>query len=115
MLCGGGYPCYDKPQENKLRRRNQIMYFNLDDLVRPNIKKLVPYSTARDEFKGKANIFLDANENSLGSPLTRWYNRYPDPLQLKLKEKISAVKGILVPNIFLGNGSDEVIDILYRC
>ncbi len=90
------------------------MNFNINDLVRENIKKLVPYSSARDEFKGEASIFLDANENSLGSPLAKWYNRYPDPLQLKLKEKISSVKAVPVPNIFLGNGSDEVIDILFR-
>jgi histidinol-phosphate aminotransferase len=57
--------------------------FNLDLLLRPNIKKLTAYSSARDEFKGEAKIFLDANENSLGSPLKKWYNRYPDPLQLK--------------------------------
>lgn len=90
------------------------MSFNIDDLIRPNIRKLTPYSTARDEFKGEAHIFLDANENSLGSPLTKWYNRYPDPLQLKLKEKISEVKGVPIQNIFIGNGSDEVIDILFR-
>lgn len=90
------------------------MSFDLDVLVRPNIKNLVPYSSARDEFKGEANVFLDANENSFGSPLTKWYNRYPDPLQIKLKEKISEIKGIPVPNIFLGNGSDECIDILLR-
>jgi len=90
------------------------MDFNLDNLVRENIKKLVPYSSARDEFKGEANVFLDANENSLGSPLIKWYNRYPDPLQLKVKEKLSAIKGVPVNNIFLGNGSDECIDVLIR-
>lgn len=88
--------------------------FNLDDLLRDNIKRLVPYSSARDEFKGQANIFLDANENSLGSPLNKWYNRYPDPLQWKVKEKISAIKGIISSGIFLGNGSDECIDLLIR-
>ncbi len=88
--------------------------FNLDELVRPNIKKLVPYSTARDEFKGTAKVFLDANENALGSPLTKWYNRYPDPLQWKIKEKLSAIKGVPAGNIFLGNGSDECIDVLQR-
>ena len=86
----------------------------IDKLLRENIKKLVPYSSARDEFKGEASVFLDANENSFGSPLTKWYNRYPDPLQLKVKEKISAIKGVPVENIFLGNGSDECIDILFR-
>jgi len=88
--------------------------FQLDKLLRNNIRRLVPYSSARDEFKGEANVFLDANENSLGSPLTRWYNRYPDPLQWKLKEALSRVKGIAPQHIFLGNGSDECIDILYR-
>lgn len=90
------------------------MEFNLDNLIRGNIKNLVPYSSARDEFKGQASIFLDANENSFGSPLTKRYNRYPDPLQLKVKEKLSGIKGMPVPNIFLGNGSDECIDILIR-
>jgi histidinol-phosphate aminotransferase len=88
--------------------------FNLDTLLRPNIKSLVPYSSARDEFKGKEGIFLDANENSFGSAVGEHLNRYPDPLQWKLKEKISQVKGVPVQNIFLGNGSDEAIDICYR-
>src|SRR5690349_16398683 len=90
------------------------MNFDLNSLLRENIKKLVPYSSARDEFKGEANVFLDANENSLGSPLTKWYNRYPDPLQMKVKEKLSSIKAVPVENIFLGNGSDECIDILFR-
>ncbi len=90
------------------------MSFDLNNLLRENIKKLVPYSSARDEFKGEARIFLDANENSYGSPLTKWYNRYPDPLQLKLKEKLSAIKGVPMENTFLGNGSDECIDVLQR-
>ena len=89
--------------------------FNLASLVRSNIKKLSPYSSARDEFSGKASVFLDANENSLGSPLTKWYNRYPDPLQKNVKEKISFIKKVPVQQIFLGNGSDEPIDILLRC
>ncbi|HEY4205477.1 MAG TPA: histidinol-phosphate transaminase [Puia sp.] len=88
--------------------------FQLDKLLRDNIRQLVPYSSARDEFKGEAQVFLDANENSLGSPLTRWYNRYPDPLQWKVKEALGRVKGIAPHHIFLGNGSDECIDILYR-
>ncbi|HTI94404.1 MAG TPA: histidinol-phosphate transaminase [Puia sp.] len=88
--------------------------FDLDKLLRDNIRKLVPYSSARDEFKGEAEVFLDANENSLGSPLTRWYNRYPDPHQWKVKEAISKIKGIPPQHIFLGNGSDECIDLLYR-
>ncbi len=88
--------------------------FNLDSLLRENIKKLVPYSSARDEFKGDASIFLDANENSYGSPLIKWYNRYPDPTQWKVKEKLSEIKTVPPNNIFLGNGSDECIDILFR-
>jgi histidinol-phosphate aminotransferase len=88
--------------------------FSLDNLLRNNIKKLVPYSSARDEFKGEASIFLDANENSFGSPLPKWYNRYPDPLQWKLKEKLSEIKAVPPANIFLGNGSDECIDVLFR-
>jgi histidinol-phosphate aminotransferase len=90
------------------------MSFDLNKLLRENIKRLVPYSSARDEFKGEAKIYLDANENSFGSPLTRWYNRYPDPLQIKVKEKISSIKNVTVQNIFLGNGSDECIDVLIR-
>jgi len=88
--------------------------FQLDDLLRDNIRPLVPYSSARDEFKGEAQSFLDANENSLGSPLMKWYNRYPDPMQWKVKEAIARIKGIPPQHIFLGNGSDECIDILYR-
>jgi histidinol-phosphate aminotransferase len=89
--------------------------FDLNKLTRDNIKKLVPYSSARDEFSGDAKVFLDANENSLGSPLIKWYNRYPDPHQVKLKEAISKVKNVSPEKIFLGNGSDECIDLLYRC
>lgn len=90
------------------------MSFDINNLLRENIKNLVPYSSARDEFKGEANIFLDANENSLGSPLTKWYNRYPDPMQIKVKEKLNEIKGVPVDHIFLGNGSDECIDVLIR-
>lgn len=89
--------------------------FNLDKLTRANIKKLTPYSSARDEFSGEAKVFLDANENSLGSPLIKWYNRYPDPHQQLLKQKLAAIKGIGTAHIFLGNGSDECIDLLFRC
>src|SRR4029077_8941143 len=88
--------------------------FQLENILRENIKKLVPYSSARDDFKGEASVFLDANENSMGSPLPKAYNRYPDPLQWKVKEALSKVKGVPEQNIFLGNGSDECIDILYR-
>src|SRR6478609_2624984 len=90
------------------------MAFNLNNLIRENIKKLTPYSSARDEFSGEAKVFLDANENSLGSPLTKWYNRYPDPHQRAIKQKLSMVKGIGAEHIFLGNGSDECIDLLFR-
>ncbi len=89
--------------------------FNPDNLVRNNIRNLKPYSSARDEFKGEAKIFLDANENSLGSPLLKWYNRYPDPMQWKIKDKLSVIKQVPVDQIFLGNGSDEPIDLLFRC
>ena len=89
--------------------------FSLNSLTRDNIKSLKPYSSARDEFSGEAKVFLDANENSLGSPLMKWYNRYPDPHQVKLKEAISAIKSVDADQIFLGNGSDECIDLLYRC
>jgi histidinol-phosphate aminotransferase len=88
--------------------------FNLDKLLRDNIRALVPYSSARDEFKGEAKVMIDANENSLGSPLTRWYNRYPDPHQWKVKEAVSKIKGIAPQHIFMGNGSDECIDLLFR-
>ena len=88
--------------------------FNLNNLLRENIRNLVPYSSARDEFKGEASTLLDANENAYGSPLEASYNRYPDPLQHELKLKLSQIKGVPARNIFLGNGSDEAIDILFR-
>ncbi|QQT28138.1 histidinol-phosphate transaminase [Sphingobacterium spiritivorum] len=88
--------------------------FNLTDLLRDNIKNLVPYSSARDEFKGEASILIDANENAFGSPLNHNYNRYPDPLQHQVKDKLSHIKGVPAANMFLGNGSDEAIDILFR-
>jgi histidinol-phosphate aminotransferase len=90
------------------------MEFNLESLVRENIKQMTAYSSARHEFSGMAAVFLDANENSFGSPLPENYNRYPDPLQITVKEKISKIKGVPVKNIFLGNGSDEAIDLLFR-
>ena len=90
------------------------MRFVLEEILRENIKKLVPYSSARDEFSGEASVYLDANENSFGSPLTKWYNRYPDPLQKKVKERLGEIKAMPVNQIFLGNGSDECIDILFR-
>lgn len=84
----------------------------LSSLLRPNILSLAPYSSARNEYSGKvARVFLDANENPYNKP----FNRYPDPLQVELKEAISKVKGVPAGNIFLGNGSDEAIDLPYRC
>jgi histidinol-phosphate aminotransferase len=90
------------------------MEFNLDSLVRENIKKMTAYSSARHEFTGEASVFLDANENAFGSPLPNNFNRYPDPLQMEVKEKLSKIKGVPSQNIFLGNGSDEAIDLFYR-
>jgi histidinol-phosphate aminotransferase len=84
--------------------------FTLEKLVRKNVLKLKPYSSARDEFQGTASVYLDANENPYPSP----FNRYPDPHQTKLKEKIAGIKNVLVNQIFLGNGSDEPIDLLIR-
>ncbi len=83
---------------------------NLNKLLRKNIKNLQPYSSARDEFSGEAMVFLDANENPFNEP----YNRYPDPLQRKLKKKIALLKDVMSEQIFLGNGSDEPIDLLIR-
>ncbi len=98
--------------------------FDLYKLVRENIKKLKPYSSARTEYSGDAAVFLDANENSYGSPVLlpshsgegagARLNRYPDPLQWNLKNQLSKIKGIPSQNIFIGNGSDEVIDLAYR-
>ena len=83
----------------------------LKELVRPNIWSLKPYSSARDEYSGfEATVFLDANENPFNPP----YNRYPDPLQHELKEQLSVVKEVPAANIFLGNGSDEAIDLVFR-
>ena len=82
---------------------------NIQNLVRENIKNLTPYSSARDEFSADAGVFLDANENPFGD-----YNRYPDPYQKALKAEISKLKNIEANKIFLGNGSDEVIDLLMR-
>ena len=90
------------------------MNFVLNDIVRNNIKLLKPYSSARHEYNGRAEIFLDANENSYGSPLPINYNRYPDPLQWQLKFAIAKIKGVPAENIFVGNGSDEAIDIAFR-
>lgn len=86
----------------------------LGGLLRENIKKLVPYSSARDEYQGEASVFLDANENAYGSPLAKQFNRYPDPMQYAIKMRLSEIKGVPARNIFIGNGSDEAIDILFR-
>jgi len=80
------------------------------ELVRPNIQQLKPYSSARDEYQGEASVFLDANENPLNEP----YNRYPDPLQRALKEKVAALKFVDPDWLFFGNGSDEPIDLIFR-
>ena len=84
--------------------------FDVNKICRDNIRVLKPYSSARDEFKGSEGVFLDANENPFNTP----YNRYPDPLQWKVKEKLASFKGVQPEQIFLGNGSDEAIDILMR-
>lgn len=90
------------------------MEFNLTSLIRENIKSLKPYLSARHEFTGKASVFLDANENAFGSPLEENFNRYPDPLQWQVKFQLARIKGVPAENIFIGNGSDEVIDLAYR-
>ena len=82
----------------------------LEQLLRKNILQLRPYSCARNEFQGQASVYLDANENPYNAP----YNRYPDPLQRELKDRIAAIKGLRPGQIFLGNGSDESIDVLFR-
>jgi histidinol-phosphate aminotransferase len=83
---------------------------NIQDLVRKNIRELKPYSSARNEYKGEASIFLDANENPYNTP----YSRYPDPLQWMLKEKIAGIKGVTPQQMMLGVGSDEPIDLVIR-
>jgi histidinol-phosphate aminotransferase len=85
-------------------------FVDISTLVRKNILAMKPYSSARDEFKGEAEVFLDANENPYPSP----YNRYPDPLQRNVKEKLAILKDVTPEQIFLGNGSDEAIDLLIR-
>ncbi len=90
------------------------MTFDLNRIARRNIRDLKPYSSARSEFSGSAQIFLDANENAHGSPAGEGLNRYPDPLQRKLKRAIGELKGVAPSRIFLGNGSDEAIDLLLR-
>jgi histidinol-phosphate aminotransferase len=82
--------------------------------ILPHIWNLKPYSSARDEFKGNEGIFLDANENPIGSGLEENFNRYPDPLQWHIKEQIAQIKNCSIDEVFLGNGSDEAIDLLIR-
>lgn len=88
--------------------------FDIRRVIRPHIFDLTPYSSARDEYTGKEGVFLDANENPLGSVLSEAYNRYPDPHQVLIKEKLAPIKGVQPNQIFLGNGSDEAIDLLVR-
>lgn len=87
---------------------------NIQDFLRKNIKNFKAYSSARDEYSGKEGIFIDANENALGSVTSTEFNRYPDPQQKILKKRISEIKNVNPEQIFLGNGSDEAIDLLYR-
>ncbi len=89
------------------------MAFDILKVVRPNIAKLKPYSSAKAEYNGEANVLLDANENSLGSPLTKWYNRYPDPKQQAVKEKVAFIKQVSAKQVLIGNGSDEIIALLF--
>ena len=86
----------------------------IGDLIRKHLKNFIPYSTARDDFKGDRGIFLDANENALGSVISENWNRYPDPRQSYLKQAMGKSKGITTECIFMGNGSDEPIDLLIR-
>ncbi|HVD99459.1 MAG TPA: histidinol-phosphate transaminase [Cytophagaceae bacterium] len=88
--------------------------FNINNILRENIKKTKPYSSARDEYNGHEGIFLDANENPIGSVTKENFNRYPDPLQKEVKERLSELKRVKPSQIFLGNGSDEAIDLLFR-
>ena len=83
---------------------------SLEELVRPNVWRMQPYSSARNEFQGNASVFLDANENPWNEPI----NRYPDPLQRQVKVRIAQLKGVDQASIFLGNGSDEAIDLVMR-
>ncbi len=88
--------------------------FSLNKVIRPHILSLSPYSSARDEYSGKEGTFLDANENPFGSVITGNFNRYPDPYQWAVKEKLGKIKGVKPTQIFLGNGSDEAIDLVIR-
>jgi histidinol-phosphate aminotransferase len=91
-----------------------LSQFNLQNIVRQHILSLAPYSSARDEYTGKEGTFLDANENPLGSATPENWNRYPDPYQADIKAKLAPLKGCRPSQIFLGNGSDEPIDLIIR-
>ena len=90
------------------------MNFKIENIIRPHILTLTPYASARDEYSGKEGVFLDANENPYGSVVSENYNRYPDPRQTAIKQKLAPIKGVRPTQIFLGNGSDEPIDLLIR-
>nr|MBI1232509.1 histidinol-phosphate transaminase [Cytophagales bacterium] len=90
------------------------MEININALLRPHLVTLKPYSSARDEYTGSSGIFLDANENPYGSVTSENFNRYPDPYQQALKERIATIKHVRTEQLFLGNGSDEAIDLLFR-
>jgi len=97
-------------RDQKIDNQEIKVKMNIDKLLRNNIRALKAYSSARDEFTGQAEVYLDANENPFNAP----YNRYPDPLQRELKKKIASLKDVAPEKIFLGNGSDEAIDIIFR-
>uniref|UniRef100_UPI0040483937 histidinol-phosphate transaminase n=1 Tax=Algoriphagus sp. TaxID=1872435 RepID=UPI0040483937 len=90
------------------------MRIDIASLLRPHLRQLQPYTSARDEYSGSEGVFLDANENPFGSSTSQDFNRYPDPYQTALKQEISKIKGANPAQIFLGNGSDEAIDLLFR-
>ncbi len=90
------------------------MRIDITSLLRPHLRQLQPYTSARDEYSGSEGVFLDANENPFGSSTSQDFNRYPDPYQTALKEEIAKIKGASPAQLFLGNGSDEAIDLLFR-
>lgn len=90
------------------------MRIDINSLLRPHLRQLQPYTSARDEYSGSEGVFLDANENPFGSSTSQDFNRYPDPYQTALKQEIAKIKGANPTQIFLGNGSDEAIDLLFR-
>lgn len=88
--------------------------FDIQDLLRPHLRNFKPYASARTEYTGTDAIFLDANENPIGSASGEAYNRYPNPLQTKVKQKVAAIRNVVKEQVFIGNGSDEAIDLIYR-